>query len=92
MLATASPRLPEGTGWAFEPKVDGYLCLAVVSAGRVRLQSRSGGDMTAWFPGLAGLAELGDDLVVDGEVACCDEAGVTRFECVDGGPAAVTGR
>jgi ATP-dependent DNA ligase len=57
---------------AFEPKVDGYRCLAVVTAGRLRLQSRSGGDMTSWFPGLT---ELGEGLVVDGEVACCDESG-----------------
>jgi ATP-dependent DNA ligase len=84
MLATSAPRLPEGDGWAFEPKVDGYRCLAVVTAGRVRLQSRSGGDMTTWFPSLIGLAELGADLVVDGEVACSDEAGVARFEWMGG--------
>jgi hypothetical protein len=36
------------------------------------------------FPGLAGLAELDDDLVVDGEVACCDESGLARFECLGG--------
>jgi ATP-dependent DNA ligase len=75
MLATAVPRLPEGPGWAFEPKVDADRCLAVVRDGRVRLQSRSGGDMTDWFPTLASVAELGADLVVDGEVACCEEAG-----------------
>jgi bifunctional non-homologous end joining protein LigD len=84
MLATAAVRLPEGPDWRFEPKVDGYRCLAVVIGGRVRLQSRSGGVMTGWFPTLAGLAELGDDLVVDGEVACCDEAGVARFEWLGG--------
>jgi hypothetical protein len=36
--------------------------------------------MTAWFPGLVEIGDLGADLVIDGEVACCDEAGTARFE------------
>jgi ATP-dependent DNA ligase len=73
LLATAAPRRPEGAGCAFEPKVDGYRCFAVIMAGRLKWQSRSGGDMTAWCPSLAGTDELGVDLVVSGEVACCNE-------------------
>ena len=57
MLARAVPRLPDGAGCP--SKADGYRCLAVVAVGRLKLQSRSGGDMTTWFPGLAGPAEPG---------------------------------
>ena len=84
MLATAAARLPEGDGWAFEPKVDGYRCVAVVTAGRLKLQSRSGGDMTGWFPALAGLSDLASEMVLDGEVAACDQAGTARFEWLAG--------
>jgi hypothetical protein len=35
-------------------------------------------------PGLAALSDLASDLVVDGEVACCDEAGTARFEWLGG--------
>jgi ATP-dependent DNA ligase len=64
----------------FQPKVDGYRCIASVVAGRVTLQSRSGGTMTAWFPDLLGLSAVSSDAILDGEVVCCDEDSRTRFE------------
>lgn len=72
--------------WAFEGKWDGYRILAIVRDGRLRLQSRSGIDMTADFPELSGLAELfaGRDVVLDGEVVALDAAGRTDFTLLAG--------
>jgi bifunctional non-homologous end joining protein LigD len=68
MLATAAARLPEGDGWAYEFKWDGVRVLVDVSAGRVRLLSRAGNDVTAAYPEVVALAEPAEDALVDGEV------------------------
>lgn len=67
--------------WAFEGKWDGYRILVRFSGGRLRLQSRSGIDMTGDFPELAGLAQAlaGHDVVLDGEVVALNAAGRTDF-------------
>ena len=74
--------LPEGPkGWAYEVKWDGARTLAFVDGGRVRLQSRSGRDVTAMFPELAHMGEhLGMHAVVlDGEVVAFGEDGRPSF-------------
>ncbi|GAA3949762.1 non-homologous end-joining DNA ligase [Gordonia caeni] len=72
--------------WAFEGKWDGYRILASVHDGRLRLQSRSGIDMTGDFPELAGLSDVlaGRDAVLDGEVVALDPAGRTDFTLLAG--------
>ncbi len=67
--------------WAFEGKWDGYRILAHFHDGRLRLASRSGIDMTADFPELAGLATslAGHDAVLDGEVVALNAAGDADF-------------
>ena len=40
----------DGEDWLFEPKWDGWRCIAVVRHGRARLLSRNGNDLTARFP------------------------------------------
>ncbi len=73
MLATpapgsaADPRVPGGADWAHEVKWDGIRLIASVQAGTLRLTTRSERDVTVAFPELAGLAELGHDLTLDGE-------------------------
>jgi len=37
MLLTAADAPPTGDGWAHEMKLDGFRCIAEVTAGRVRL-------------------------------------------------------
>jgi hypothetical protein len=55
--------------------------LAFVRAGRLRLQSRNGYDVTDKFAAaLTGISELGCDLVLDGEVGVPDEHGVTHLD------------
>jgi bifunctional non-homologous end joining protein LigD len=68
MLATAATRLPAGTGWAYEFKWDGVRVLVDVAAGRVRLLSRAGNDVTAAYPEVVALAESAEDALIDGEV------------------------
>jgi bifunctional non-homologous end joining protein LigD len=74
MLATPTPTLPTGPGWAWELKWDGVRGLATIAGGRVRLANRSGGDITRRYPEVGALGEAldGADVVLDGEVAVFD--------------------
>ena len=67
MLATPGP-LPTGPGWAYELKWDGVRVLVDIGPDGFRLVSRRGNEVTAAYPELAGLAEAGPDLLLDGEV------------------------
>ena len=49
-LARPRAKLPEGEGWAYEPKWDGFRAIAFVDGGDVHLQSRNGRDLTRYFP------------------------------------------
>ena len=80
MLATPGD-LPTGPGWIYEVKWDGMRLLADVADGRVELRSRSGRDVTANFPELAGLAQLAPDVLLDGEVVLL-EHGVPSFHAL----------
>lgn len=67
--------------YGFEGKFDGYRLLVQIDKGQLRLQSRSGRDVTAEYPQLAWLAEeLSEhDVVLDGEVVALDSRGVPSF-------------
>jgi len=80
MLATPGD-LPTGPGWVYEVKWDGMRLLADVADGRVELRSRSGRDVTANFPELAGLVDLAPDVLLDGEVVLL-EHGVPSFHAL----------
>ncbi|MGH4033801.1 ATP-dependent DNA ligase [Actinomycetota bacterium Odt1-20B] len=75
-LAKAVNSLPEGGGWAYEPKFDGHRLVVLVRGGSeggggggVGLQARSGRTVTAAFPDLAAAAAgLPPGTVLDGEV------------------------
>ncbi len=72
MLAVPATELPEPSpAWAAEFKWDGVRAVAYLSAGRLRLLSRSGRDMTRAYPELAGLAQQAGtrEMVLDGEIA-----------------------
>lgn len=69
MLATLARSLPRGEGWTYEPKWDGFRCLAFVEDGRVDLRSRHGKALARYFPEVVeALAAVGTDLVLDGEL------------------------
>jgi ATP-dependent DNA ligase len=70
MEAKSAEALPTGMGWQFEPKWDGFRCIAFRSGGRVDLRSKSGKPLGRYFPELiAFLASLPvDRFVIDGEL------------------------
>ena len=50
MEALLAAELPEGEGWQFEPKWDGFRCLARRDGAEVTLTSKSGKPLTRYFP------------------------------------------
>jgi ATP-dependent DNA ligase len=51
-LARSRTSLPEGDGWAYEPKWDGFRAIAFVDGDEVDLQSRNDKPLTRYFPEL----------------------------------------
>lgn len=83
MLAKLVDRLPTPDGaWGFEFKWDGIRALALVDGGRVRLQSRTGEDITARYPEIhpMGRALGSAEVTLDGEIVALDETGRPSFE------------
>jgi ATP-dependent DNA ligase len=78
MLSTAADALPEGDGWLFEPKWDGFRTLVFRDGDDILLQSRDEKPMNRYFPELlAPLArELPERAVVDGEVVIVGAGGL----------------
>lgn len=79
MLASRGTVVPRGPEWIHEVKWDGMRILAEVHDGTLRLWSRNENDVTVSFPELAGLADVGHDLLLDGEVVAIAETGVPTF-------------
>jgi ATP-dependent DNA ligase len=74
MLLLRTERLPEGSGWLYELKLDCYRAIAAKSAGCVRVWSRNENDFGVRYPAIAkALTKLPDDTVVDGEIVALDE-------------------
>jgi ATP-dependent DNA ligase len=70
MEALSVDTIPTGRQWRYEPKWDGFRCLAFRDGKTVELQSKSGRTMTRYFPEL--IAALGalrpKTFVLDGEI------------------------
>src|SRR3569833_2561777 len=62
--------LPQGRDWQFEPKWDGFRCLAYKDGPRAVLMAKSGKPLTDFFPEVvAGLKALpAQRFVADGEL------------------------
>jgi len=81
MLAGVAPAPFDSPAHLFEVKWDGIRCLAFVDGG-VRLQSRSGRDITGEFPEIASTlrGQLAvDGVVLDGEMVALDAEGKPRM-------------
>src|ERR1700692_1127142 len=70
MEALPAAELPEGPEWQYEPKWDGFRCLAFRDGAQIDLESKSGKPLTRYFPELAGtlLALKAKKIVLDGEI------------------------
>lgn len=84
MLATSAPAVPKDEDkWSFEVKWDGIRALAFVSGGRIRLEARSGNDVSHRYPELGALGRaLGTtEVILDGEIVALDpKTGRPSFE------------
>ncbi|WP_331744737.1 DNA ligase (plasmid) [Streptomyces sp. NBC_01136] len=80
-LAQSVPELPTGTDWNYEMKLDGHRMIMWRTDDGVRLQARSGRDVTAAWGDLA-LAghHLPAGTVLDGEAVITTEDGRISFE------------
>lgn len=70
METRQAQRIPEGDDWTYEPKWDGFRCIAFRNGKDVELQSKSGETLTRYFPEIvAALLEApAQRFVVDGEL------------------------
>jgi len=70
MESTPAARIPRGDDWQYEPKWDGFRCLAFRRGRDVLLQSKSGQPLTRYFPEIvAALSALAPStFVLDGEI------------------------
>ncbi len=70
MEARAAEELPQGDGWQYEPKWDGFRCLAFKDGRDVTLHAKSGKPLGRYFPEvLALLADLPvERFVIDSEL------------------------
>jgi len=78
MLSKLSDGVPEGEGWLYEPKWDGFRALVFRDGDEVLLQSRDGRPLDRYFPELAApiRATLPERCVVDGEVVIAGPGGL----------------
>jgi ATP-dependent DNA ligase len=70
MEAESVPALPAGTEWQYEPKWDGFRCLAFRDGDEVRIQSKAGKPLGRYFPDVVeDVASLeARRFVLDGEI------------------------
>jgi ATP-dependent DNA ligase len=81
MEAREVDEIPAGEQWQYEPKWDGFRCLAFREGNRVELQSKSGRPLTRYFPDVAdALGKLPPShFVLDGELVIPVE-GILSFD------------
>lgn len=70
MEAKSVEKLPTGDTWEYEPKWDGFRCIAFRDGDRVDLQSKSGQPLARYFPEIveAVLKLKPKQFVIDGEI------------------------
>jgi len=70
MEALPAGELPKGNTWQYEPKWDGFRCLAFRDGKKVSLQSKSGKPLRRYFPELVSalMSLKANKFVLDGEI------------------------
>jgi ATP-dependent DNA ligase len=83
MLAKASDGLPDGEGWLYEPKWDGFRAIVFRDGDEVLIQSRDLKPLDRYFPELDApiRASFPERCVVDGEVVISSD-GELQFEAL----------
>jgi ATP-dependent DNA ligase len=77
MEAQTAAALPNGPGWWFEPKWDGFRCLVFRDDTEIVLQAKSGKALTRFFPEIVRKVAMipAPRFVLDGELLVGDDAG-----------------
>ncbi|MBA2243211.1 MAG: ATP-dependent DNA ligase [Chthoniobacterales bacterium] len=82
MEARTVDQIPSGDEWQYEPKWDGFRCLAFREGAEVHLQSKAGQPLARYFPDVvAALARLtAERFVLDGELVIPVDAALSFDE------------
>jgi ATP-dependent DNA ligase len=70
MEARLVRELPPGPGWQFEPKWDGFRCLAFRDGDRIELKAKSGKSLARFFPEVVAMLQKlpAQKFIIDGEL------------------------
>jgi bifunctional non-homologous end joining protein LigD len=81
-LPSPADRPPSGSNWIHEIKHDGYRLMARRDPVGIRLITRRGNGWTTRFPLVVEAVNhlKVRSVLIDGEVVCCDERGLARFD------------
>jgi hypothetical protein len=79
MECLAVPKLPDGPGWVYEIKLDGYRALAFNSDRKLGLSRKRKGFHRQYVHIFDALSELPPNTVLDGEIVALDDAGRPNF-------------
>ena len=79
MEAQAASELPAGPEWQYEPKWDGFRCLAFRDGKKIDLLSKAGKPLTRYFPELVNALErvTAKKFVLDGEIVIPVDGGLS---------------
>ena len=83
MEALLADRLPDGPGWQYEPKWDGFRCIAIRSGAEVALWSKSGKPLGRYFPEIVAVFDglKAREFILDGELLTI-RSGAVDFEAL----------
>src|SRR6478736_2776840 len=81
-LPSPADKPPSGSNWVHEIKHDGYRLMARRISVGIRLITRRGNDWSDRFPLVVQAVNhlKVRSCLIDGEVVCCDDQGVTSFQ------------
>jgi bifunctional non-homologous end joining protein LigD len=82
MTATVVTTLPEGPGWLYEVKLDGYRALLIKHEGNVRVRSRREKPLAYPEVDAAAAQVNADSVVLDGEIVAVDQQGRPSFQAL----------
>jgi ATP-dependent DNA ligase len=79
MEASLAEALPEGEGWQYEPKWDGFRCIAIRSGDEMELWSKSGKPLRRYFPEVADMFSRlkAPSFILDGELLIVTQGAVS---------------
>ena len=84
MAAQNVTELPDGPGWDYEVKFDGYRAILLKAGERVEIRSRNNKDLTRTYPSVhaAGQKLKARSASLDGEVVALDPSGRPSFQAL----------